>query len=69
MLGYVTGFWTPARHLLDIGPRDRYGDEGLGLIYQARDPKDLRLSVCLRACRRPNKKEKVWQGFLRPATR
>lgn len=32
------------RHLLDIGTRDRYGDEGLGLITQARDPKDLRIN-------------------------
>jgi DNA-binding MarR family transcriptional regulator len=31
------------RHLLDIGPRDRYGDEGLGLITQVRDRKDLRV--------------------------
>jgi len=32
------------RHLLDLGPRDRYGDEGLGLIVQARDNKDLRIN-------------------------
>ena len=32
------------RHLLDIGTRDRDGDAGLGLISQARDPKDLRIN-------------------------
>lgn len=32
------------RHLLDLGPRDRHGGEGLNLIYQARDAQDLRVN-------------------------
>lgn len=32
------------RHLLDLGRRDRHGGEGLDLIYQKRDDKDLRIN-------------------------
>jgi DNA-binding MarR family transcriptional regulator len=40
--GLATTIMT--RHLQDIGDRDRYGDDGLGLIYQARDRQDLRIN-------------------------
>lgn len=33
-----------SRHLLDLGPRDRYGGEGLDWIYQARRNDDLRVN-------------------------
>jgi DNA-binding MarR family transcriptional regulator len=32
------------RHLLDLGPRDRHGGEGLGWITQARRNDDLRVN-------------------------
>jgi DNA-binding MarR family transcriptional regulator len=32
------------RHLLDLGDRDRHGDDGLGYISQVRDRKDLRIN-------------------------
>ena len=32
------------RHLMDLGSRDRYGDDGLGLIEQVRDRKDMRVN-------------------------
>ena len=31
-----------SRHLLDIGERDRYGEDGFGLITQRQDPMELR---------------------------
>lgn len=40
------GVWKTVmtRHLLDLGPRDRDGGEGLGWIYQARRNDDLRVN-------------------------
>lgn len=32
------------RHLLDLGDRDRHGDDGLGYISQVRDRKDMRIN-------------------------
>jgi hypothetical protein len=32
------------RHLLDLGDRDRHGGDGLGLISQVRDRKDMRIN-------------------------
>lgn len=32
------------RHLLDLGDRDRHGDDGLGLIAQVRDRQDMRIN-------------------------
>jgi DNA-binding MarR family transcriptional regulator len=32
------------RHLLDLGQRDRRGAEGMGIIEQRRDSKDLRIN-------------------------
>ncbi|SHI04677.1 DNA-binding transcriptional regulator, MarR family [Bradyrhizobium erythrophlei] len=32
------------RHLLDLGDRDRHGEDGLGFIQQVRDRKDMRIN-------------------------
>jgi hypothetical protein len=32
------------RHLLDLGDRDRHGEDGLGYIQQVRDRKDMRIN-------------------------
>ena len=32
------------RHLLDLGHRDRRGEEGMNIIEQRRDTKDLRIN-------------------------
>lgn len=32
------------RHLLDLGERDRHGGEGMNIITQTRDKKDLRIN-------------------------
>jgi DNA-binding MarR family transcriptional regulator len=53
------------RHLLDLGERDRHGGEGMGVIEQKRDGKDLRVNrsfISAKGAELLGKMRRVWES-------